>query len=62
MKWFKSTKKTAEPIWKIATKIVPDSDPMLLRTRKKKSSLLEYIHFSVQFFSRYFRTVGWIVL
>ena len=62
MKWLKKNKKTAEPVWKIATKIVSDQEPVLLRTRKKKSSILEYVHSFGQFFSRYFRTVGWIVL
>ncbi len=62
MKWFKNTQKTIEPIWKIATKVTPEPESVLLRTRKKKSSLFEYIRLFGEFFMRYFRTVGWVVL
>lgn len=65
MKWFKKiqkTKKSTEPVWKISTKIVSENEPILLRTRKQKSSFLEYFRALGEFFMRYFRTVGWVVL
>ncbi len=62
MKWSKNTKKTTEHVWKIATKFASEHEPVLLRTRKKKSSFLEYFHVLGDFFMRYFRTVGWVVL
>jgi len=63
MKWFKNTKKSTEPMWKISTKIFSEQEPVLMRTRKKKSFIfLEYVHFLSDFFVRYFRTVGWVVI
>jgi len=63
MKWFKNTKKSTEPMWKISTKIVSEQEPTLFRIRKKKSSVfLDYVQYLSDFFVRYFRTVGWVVI
>lgn len=57
MKWFRTTTKSTEPSWKISTKITSEQEPVLLRTRKKQSSFLEYLRTIWVFFMRYFRTV-----
>ncbi len=62
MNWFKKTKQASEPTWKISTKILSEQEPVLLRTRKKKSSYKEYIFALKDFFIRYVKTVGWVVL
>jgi cell division septal protein FtsQ len=62
MKWFNRVKTAPEPTWKISTKVVSHPETVLLRTRKKQSSFLEYFKVASDFFIRYFRTVGWVVL
>lgn len=62
MNWFKKTKQSSEPTWKISTKVISEQEPVLLRTRKKKASYNEYLFALKDFFIRYVKTVGWVVL